>query len=78
VDYSTLFKERGTDCKFCHFLTTVVHLEKNTFTDNSDGLAFYEEHKLPRASHFYADGGANYNITNNDFFLGGSMFNVYA
>lgn len=62
VDYSTLFKERGTDCKFCHFLTTVVQLEKNKFTDNSDGLSFYEQHNLSRASHFYADGGAKYII----------------
>ena len=41
-------------------------------------MAFYEEHSLERASHFYADGGALYNFVGNEFSLSSSMFDTVA
>ena len=41
-------------------------------------MAFYEEHSLERASHFYADGGALYNFIGNEFLLSSSMFDTVA
>ena len=78
VDYDTIYEERGTDCKFCHYLPAAIKMESNKFADNQDGMTFYEEHSLERASHFYADGGALYNFTKNEFLLSTSMFDTVA
>ena len=58
VDYETIYEERGTDCKFCHFLPSIVKLSGNKFVVNQDGMAFFEEHSLERASHLFAYGGS--------------------
>ena len=34
VNYSTIYEERGTDCKFCQFLPSVVRIASNRFVDN--------------------------------------------
>ena len=78
VDYEPLTLNQGNDCKFCFTYSYGVNIEDNTFIDNQDGVTFWEEHNLPRASHLYADGPGSYNVTNNDFLKTGSMFEVYA
>ena len=40
-------------------------IEDNTFKDNDDGLVFYKEQELPRATLFMAKGGLDYSIDKN-------------
>ena len=71
--------EPGNDpCSFCHFFPGVLQVKLNTFVDNSEGPVFFEEHKLPRASHIYATGGAMYSIVGNSFVNAGAIFDVKA
>ena len=52
-------------CTFCQSLQHNMLLENNTFTSNDDGITFYEDYDLPKASLLYAVGGYNYQIREN-------------
>lgn len=70
--------EQESDCSTCNFFPSYLRMEKNTFTNNWDNVAFYEEHDLKRASHFMSDGGAEFYIHNNRFQVLGAIFDVIA
>ena len=55
------------DCEFCYHLTFALDVQYNEFTGNQDGVAFYEEHTLERASHIFHEGPGLVNITANVF-----------
>ncbi len=66
VDWKN-WDEEGSECSTCNFMPSYLRMEQNTFVNNFDNVAFYEEHSLKRASHFMSDGGAEFYIHNNRF-----------
>ena len=78
VDWEESMRYGSEECRWCHYLPSFVRLIQNNFYNNWESVNFFEQHDLPRASHFMSDGGAYYNITGNTFDVDGAIFDVLA
>ena len=54
----------------------MFYIHKNKFRDNQDGIALFEEHKLPRATFFQMEGHGMVEIIDNQIQNSGSMFDT--